>query len=51
MMSVHLVHYLRSLVARFNASVFKNKCEPNAQDLFSDDESALHTWNTVKEIL
>jgi len=62
MMSEHLVHYLRSLAAKFNAAKFQAIAHQrrNSGDKMSaealrrwgmsaleDDKEALHTWNTV----
>jgi hypothetical protein len=66
MMSEHLVHYLRSLAAKFNAAKFQAIAHQrrNSGDKMSaealrrwgmsaleDDKEALHTWNTMQELL
>lgn len=52
MMSEHLVHYQRSLAAKFNAAKFQDKENPKAGiNAISEDKEALHTWNTLQELL
>ena len=50
MMSEHLVHYLRSLVAKFNAVKCQDKKTPEAKIVFAQDDLTLFTWDVVRDL-